>query len=318
MTQTVLTLGDFAFSNLEVPAMISFGGTQSLTVHKLVGGQRVVDAMGPDDKPPAWSGRFMGENALPRALYLDTQRKLGKALVLSWSQLRYLVVIQSFEADYQRVNDIPYRISCEVVEDQTAPVTTIAAADIDDQMGNDMDTANGLGSLIGDGPLSSALGVLNTAINGVSSFANASQSVISSVLQPIAAVQSRLQILVASSINTTQNIATVGGVLPNTPAAQSVAMLGGQVASFEEQPTLFSLQNVVGRMGANLGSVSGNSSTVTVAGGNLYDMASKQYGDATSWTAIAKANGLSDPQVMGVQSLIVPKQPDTAGGVLGI
>lgn len=318
MAQTVLQLGDLTFAGLEVPARLPFGGNQSLTVHKLVGGARVVDAMGPDDKSLAWSGWFMGENALARALYLDTQRKLGQALVLTWAQMRYLVVIESFEPNYQRINEIPYTISCVVAEDQTSPVTTIASANIDDQMSDDMDTANGLGGLIGDGPLSGLLGGLDAAIGAVSSFANASQSVISGVLQPIGAVQSRLQTLVASSINTTQNITTAGGVLPNTPASQSVAALGGQVASFEQQPLLFSLQNVVGRMGANLGSVTGNSQTITTAGGNLYDLASKQYGDATSWTAIAKANNLSDPQVVGVQSLIVPKQPDTAGGILGL
>jgi hypothetical protein len=260
----------------------------------------------------------MGPTALDRALYLNTQRILGQALVLTWSQLRFLVVIQRYEAQFELVNRIPYRICCTVVEDRATPTVAGVVPDIDDQMGGDMNTASALGSSIGDSTLSGLLGTLDTAIKGVSTFANAAQSTINGILQPIAAVQTRLGILVASAINTSQNVSTVGGLLPNTPVSQSVARLATQVTSFESQPALFSLQNVMGRMNANLGSVSGNSRTVTVAGGNLFDIASQQYGDASSWTGIAKANGLSDPVVTGVRSLVVPTTPDTAGGVLGL
>lgn len=318
MPQVQVTLGDITFAGLEVPEKITFGGDQSLTVHQLVGGVRVVDAMGRQDMPLDWSGYFMGPNALDRALYLNTQRILGQKILLTWSQLRFMVVIQHFEAQFELANRIPYRISCTVVEDRATPTVAGIVPDINDQMSGDLNTANALGVSIGDSALSGMLGTLTTAIQGVSRFANAAQSTLNGVLAPIAAVQARVGILVASAINTSQNVSTVGGLLPNTPLSQSVAKLATQVLSFNSQPALFSLQNVMGRMSANLGSVSGNSRTVTVAGGNLFDIASQQYGDATSWTAIAKANGLSDPVVTGVNSLVVPITPDTAGGVLGI
>ncbi|MFC4526422.1 LysM peptidoglycan-binding domain-containing protein [Dyella halodurans] len=317
MALVQVTLGDITFAGTEVPDRISFGGDQALTIHKLIGGQRVIDAMGQDDMPIEWSGLFLGPTAMDRALYLDTQRTLGQQLTLTWDRLRYLVVIRHFEACYDFATRISYRICCEVAENQVQPVTTVAPASIDDQMDGDMNAANGYGSLIGDGPLSAALGTLGTAISAVSTFANASQATINSVLQPIAAVQSRAQTLLSSAINTTQNVATVGGVLPNSPIAQSVASLNSQAVAFSSQPAISGLQSVMGRMTANLGSVSGNSTTVTVAGGNLYSIASQQYGDPTSWTAIAKANGLTDPVLSGVQSVVVPKQPDTAGGILG-
>lgn len=316
--QTQVTLGEITLAGLEVPERIAFGGEQSLTVHELVGGSRIVDAMGRQDMPLEWSGWFMGENALDRALYLNTQRVLGQQLVLTWSQLRFLVVIQRFEAQYELANRLPYRICCVVVADQATPTVAGGVPTVDDQMSADMNTASGLGTAIGDAPLSGLLGTLDTTIKAVSTFANATRATINSVLAPIAAVQTRVGILLASAINTSQNVSTVGGLLPNTPLSQSVAKLSTQVTAFHSQPALFSLQNVMGRMSANLGSVSGNSRTVTVAGGNLFDIAAAQYGDATSWTAIAKANNLSDPVLTGVHSVIVPVQPDTAGGVLGL
>jgi hypothetical protein len=317
MAATTVTLGDFEFADMEVPESIPFGGAQALTVHKLIGGARVVDSMGPDDAPLEWRGWFRGENALARALYLDTLRKLGKPLTLTWSELRYTVVIQSFLPDFRRPYEIPYRISCEVVEDLTSPVNVIAPSSIDDVMADDMGTANSLGGLIGDGTLSSLLGGLDAAIQGVSSFANASSSVINSVLAPIAAVQGRVSTLIASTGNSIQNVGTLGGVLPGTSAGISSSALATQVISFNTLPNLYSLQNVVGRMGANLGSVSGSSRPVTMSGGNLMDVASTAYGDASSWTGIAKANGLTDPVLVGTQTVAIPLRPDTAGGILG-
>jgi hypothetical protein len=55
---TTLTLGDFTFARYEIPERIPFGGDQQLNVHKLVGGVRVIDALGADPMPIEWSGFF--------------------------------------------------------------------------------------------------------------------------------------------------------------------------------------------------------------------------------------------------------------------
>ena len=317
MPSVQVTLGDITFEGFEVPERLPFGVGQSLVVHKLVGGARSVDSMGRDDPPIEWSGTFMGVTALDRALYLKNQVVLGQAQLLTWGQLRYLVKIEQFEPQYEFPTRIPYRISCIVVEDQGGSVKTLAPYSLDDQMSQDMDTANGLGALVGDGVLSSALSVLSAAISGVSSFANASQSTINSVLGPLGAVQTQTTTLLAASINTTQNIASVGGLVPSSPLLQQVQALANQSNAFTSQPALLSLQGVIGRMNANLGSAAGNSTTRTVAGGNLMSIAADQYGDAMAWTGIAKANGLTDPVVSGVSTLIVPNVADSTGGLLG-
>lgn len=58
--------------------------------------------------------------------------------------------------------------------------------------------------------------------------------------------------------------------------------------------------------------------TITVAGGNLFQVALAQYGDATMWAAIAGANGLIDPILAGIVTLAIPDaDPNASGGVYG-
>lgn len=46
--------------------------------------------------------------------------------------------------------------------------------------------------------------------------------------------------------------------------------------------------------------------TITVVGGNLYRVALEQLGDATAWLAIARLNGLTDPTIQGLVTLVIP------------
>lgn len=313
---TVLTLGDFEFSRFEIPEKISFGGDQALAVHELVGGVRVVDAMGRVDMPLEWSGLFDGASALDRARYLDGLRVAGLPLRLSWSEFAYKVVIKSLRCDFQRMTRLPYAISCIVVENLTLPVKTISPAGVDEWIAEDMSAANALGGLIGDGMLSDLLKTLDSAISTVSSFANAVQSTINSVLAPLAAVQARVRVLIQSVGNVLINSSTLGGVLPSNPISKQASKLLGQANGMTQLPQLYNLQSVLGRMGGNLGSIGSAGRSVSVAGGNLYQMAADAYNDAASWTAIAKANGLEDPMISGLQTISIPPLPDGSGGIM--
>ncbi|QAU22602.1 hypothetical protein EO087_00280 [Dyella sp. M7H15-1] len=316
MSQVTLSLGDMTFGAFEVPESIPWGGEQALTVHELVGGTRVIDAMGRKDAPIEWSGIFMGSTAVDRAQYLNTQRIIGQPLTLTWSSFNFLVVIRRFMANYEFEYRMPYQITLEVVQDNATPTVAGDVPDIDAQLTQDMNTANSLGSQIGDGPLSGLLGTLGSAIGAVSSFANVAQSVISSVLQPIQAVQGRVQTLIAAADNTMLNVTTLGGVLPANTVSQTVGRMSAQLNAYQQQPLLLNLRNVMGRMTINLGSGAGATRSMTVAGGNLMRIASQTYNDPMAWTGIAKANGLNDPLISGVQTLQIPNQPDNAGGVL--
>jgi len=54
--------------------------------------------------------------------------------------------------------------------------------------------------------------------------------------------------------------------------------------------------------------------TLTTAGGNLFQIASTQLGDATQWIRIAQLNNLSDPMLTGVVTLLIPAIDANAGG----
>ncbi len=60
--------------------------------------------------------------------------------------------------------------------------------------------------------------------------------------------------------------------------------------------------------------MTGSTSTITVAGGDLFHIAAQQLGDATQWIRIAQLNGLSDPVINGVTTLQLPAPNAAAGG----
>jgi hypothetical protein len=104
-------------------------------------------------------------------------------------------------------------------------------------------------------------------------------------------------------------------VISGGPASLSASALLGQVSSMASLPGLYDLQSITGRMSTNLLSVRASGSQVVTAGGDLYRMASKAYGSAAEWPTIALANGLADPVLTGVNTILVPP---AAGGNDGI
>lgn len=54
--------------------------------------------------------------------------------------------------------------------------------------------------------------------------------------------------------------------------------------------------------------------SITVIGGNLFQIAASELGDATQWIRIAQLNSLSDPMLLGLTTLVIPDRDPTAGG----
>ncbi len=153
----VLILGPVAFEAFEVPARIGFGGHQRIVVHTLPGGARIIDAMGPDDAPIAWSGAFSGPDATLRARLLDTLRSEGAVWTLAWDAFSFSVVVAEFHAQYERSNWIPYRISCTVLADDAAALVQAVVSAVVLALG-DLATAAGFPG-VDTGAAVAALGV---------------------------------------------------------------------------------------------------------------------------------------------------------------
>ena len=167
-----LLLGPVTFQRFELPPRIGFGGEQRLAVHRLPGGARVIDAMGPDEAPIAWSGAFAGPDAADRARALDLLRAEGLPLPLAWDAFAYLVVIAAFEAIYERPNWVPYRIACAVLLDPTQAVATLtgplaASVGADLSAAAGVDTSAASAALAAPGATTLGTGAYGTAVGAV-------------------------------------------------------------------------------------------------------------------------------------------------------
>jgi len=136
------------------------------------------------------------------------------------------------------------------------------------------------------------------------------------VLGPLADVRARAGVLLAAASNAIQNVGTLGGVLPGSPVAAMAGNLTAQINAVTQSPALFDLDRALGRVQANIGQINSDARNVAVAGGDLFTLAAAQYGDPMGWTAIAQANGLTDPKVSGLVQLTIPPYNNQTGGVL--
>jgi hypothetical protein len=140
-TADPLVLGGVVLVDFEIPQQITWGGTQRIAAHLLPGGERIFDIMGREEEPISWTGIFLGSNAVQKAIQWDTMRARGSVQPLQFGTLSYQVVIESFSADYKQRWHIPYKISCKVLRDNSAPVPSTSALP-EESVSNDVSTAS--------------------------------------------------------------------------------------------------------------------------------------------------------------------------------
>lgn len=310
-------LGSVTFQDTEIPDSMVFGGAQAYQMHKLVGGVRVADAMGRDDEPKTWSGTFLGPDASTRARQLDAIRIAGKPVSLTWDEFSFTVLVVAFRGEFKQSFYVPYSVTVEVIFDNAAPVTASATTTVDDQVGADMTTATGLSSDVADPTLSGYMTTLQTQVSAVPSFLSVTQDTINGVIATVNQAKARVTTLIGSAESVLNGLPGFAGVVAGAPAAQSAAGLLSAIQSFGQCTSLYGLQNILGRIGKNLASVQKAGTQVTTDGvSTLYDYAAQTYGDPSEWTTIAEANGLTDPQVAGGATLLIPAASDGDGGVL--
>ncbi len=170
--------------------------------------------------------------------------------------------------------------------------------------------------MISDALLIALMTALNAAINAVPTFVGAPPSVVNTVLAPIAAAQARIAILLTQYNSILAEAQGFAGIVAGAAPGVSAAALTSQLAANQQLSALYQLQALLGRMSKNLAAISDSENTITVAGGNLFQIAATEYGDATDWTTIAAANGITDPVVVGAETLIIPATADDSGGIL--
>lgn len=309
-----LILGDFVFQDMEIPESIPFGGSQRLSIKKLVGSGRVFDAMGKDFRPIEWTGTFFptddGDLPLDRAQAVEAMMDAAQPLVLSWDEVYLQVLISSFEPDY-RFARIPYKIVLEVQQDLTQIYADGASPDADDVINGDLDSANTLTATTGDSTLSGLMSNVSSAVASVKTFVGAALSEVAPVLQAVHQAQAYVSSAIGTVDSTLASVGVPAGVLPSVPILENVSTFNSILNASVLQSQYVQVGSLLGRMTTNIGQVNSSARTVTVGGGNLFDISASQYGDATAWGTLSDANPQlgGDPQISGVQTLTVPPSP---------
>lgn len=119
-----MILGNLVLFDFEVPEQVRDGLKQSFAMRKYPGGARTVDAMGPDYAPVSWEGWFEGPTAELRWDTLASMAAQGLPVPLTWSTRSKLVLITEVMIKYRRYYHISYSVTCEVIQDLTAPITS--------------------------------------------------------------------------------------------------------------------------------------------------------------------------------------------------
>lgn len=349
-----LSLGAFVFQDMEVPEVLPFHGAQRLSVKTMIGGTRQIDALGTDLAPITWSGTFWptaGQTALDRAKMIELMRDAGQPINLIWDTLSYSVYISDFNPDY-RFARIPYSITVEILADLTAPATAIVNPTVDDIVGAELSKTNQLLSVIasienlstslvnGVAALNELVGAvaigiyaassnissassaaplgLNSTSASVSSLMAAPPSVINPIMAQLLAAIHQASTLSIEADSVLINVSGPGGMLVGVSIGSNIAAFEALLAANDLQANLLQIDASLKTMQMNLAQINSSARTITVSGGNLYDIAAKEYGDAAGAALIMQANGLIDPTITGNTTLIIPPYNAVAanGGVL--
>jgi hypothetical protein len=142
MAVDTLILGAITFDGFSPPERMMAGGKQTLVVHKLPGGSRVIDTLGPDEADITWSGFFFGNNAYANCLALDAMRAAGQVVSLTWGGSFRDVIVSEFIFHVRRSPVwCEYAITCAVVENPALGDLTSTTDSVDSSVSDDLSSA---------------------------------------------------------------------------------------------------------------------------------------------------------------------------------
>lgn len=241
-----VVLGGIAFESWEVPNKLPFGLNQHHVVHRLMGGTRVVDTMGPDPEPITWNGRFRGPNAMARAMMFRSLTAEGGELELLWNGLAFLVVITSFKPIAEREFEIPYTMTVEVVEDLDAPIGGLISS-LDAIIAGDLSAAASILADVAFPVVADAVGAISDAVAVVGTLQDAASTVLAPVSTAVAVASDALSVAAAGLEDAMVVVAPLGA----DPGAIS-DWLSTTTAQVADLATISRASAYVGRIGINL------------------------------------------------------------------
>jgi hypothetical protein len=309
---TRLILGDFEFLDFEVPERIQILGKQKTVIHQMIGGKRVIDVLGAEYDPIQWSGIITGSESSSRVQALEQIRDTGNVVTLTLDDVSFDVVVTEFAPVYEYKYRRPYHIEVAVLKRNDSPSgANSLLGSLDALINSDIGEMLGLSSIINIDAITNAVNTIQSVVSTVKDIAHTVVSTIQTIIRPIIAAQQLVHSVISSLESAATSITTLGGLIPGNPIAKTVSNLLSQADSATRLPALYQLSNVLSRLDKNVqsGQTADGVKTVTQSGGNLMTLASQIYGDQSLWTSIASANAITDPQITGIQTLVIPSNP---------
>ena len=254
MALVFLTLGGMLLHGMELPEQLKWGGEQTLHVHKVSGGIRVIDAMGREDAEISWQGRFRGWSAVDRARRLDAKRIAGAPLLLTWDRFVYRVIIKSFTADYSQAGlEIPYHIGLVVVQDLTRPASPSGGGLLTSLL-QDLDALQDIMLLMSN---TSLIGAITSVLNGMDGWQQAAAGLDSpfsslGALGALGDVLNEAQSTASSALSSLAADFPGGSLLQGVTASDMASSLSGAAAAFPAMASVVSSAGLLGRMGRNV------------------------------------------------------------------
>ena len=249
-----VSIGGIVLDDFAEPEKLTSGGTQQLAIHRLLGGQRQIDAMGPDERNLEFSGILRGPGAAAKGRSLDALRIAGKAVQLAWLSERRTVVVQSCELDWTRGGyRVPYRIACVVVPTPAAATSP----GLLQQIGNDVSSALGIGGLAADA--SAVLSKVQSVLPGAAVLTGGSPAFleISGAVGTASSVASVGASLGNSSLGTLSSTAAAQGQgMPGTDAPSASSGILGALSAATSAATYGAAGDLLSRIAGNVGRVS--------------------------------------------------------------
>jgi hypothetical protein len=255
-----VSVGGIFLSGLEVPEKLNWGGAQKTTVHKLPGGARVIDAMGPDDAEIKWTGFLSGPLANYGARALDAMRSAGVAVPLSWPGFTRTVVISSFTVTSERNGFwLPYSIGCIVQPMPAGPpqpgLLGQVAADVSSALGLDMSTLTPVlqTAQAAVAQVQAVLPVVGVLTGGSPAFASVAGAVglaSGAVSMGLASTETAMGPLLATA-------SVTGTPLGATTPASGLAALRGALTGSQSLAGLTNMAAPLARMTVNLNNAGG-------------------------------------------------------------
>ena len=264
----LFSIGNVAFIQDEAPEELAISSSQNLAVHDLIGGNRVIQALGTVWKPLKFEGVFWGANAEYRSRLLARMKAEGTIHRLTYLSYAFQVVIEEFTANYKHQYKCEYTISVQILKDVSGVVSYSTPTSVDSQIQTSVASATALTAKMDSGSAAAVKPSFQAMTSSIHAAGPAAQAT-----GPVAQTAS---LSISNAITQAQQVLSIPPVTSTTASLLNVTQYLNCLSVVQKNFNSGQAPN-----------------QVSLNGGSLFDIAAQFYGDPSLATALQVANGLS-------------------------